>query len=78
MPDRESSGAPLVGFVLGVAMLALGAIPIGLVILGGERLSNLIYPPFWMYYGLVAAGLVFIWLYFHWRAEVTGGGAETR
>ncbi len=78
MRDRESTAVPFVGFFAGVTMLVLGAGSVGPLVLGGERPSNLIHPPFWICRGLVAAGVVFIWLYFGWRAEATGGGANPK
>jgi hypothetical protein len=52
----------LAGFLVGVAMLLLGVVPISFVILGGERLANLIYPPFWLYYAGAAFGATLMWL----------------
>lgn len=56
MTGPESAAAHVAGFIAGVAMLAFGAI--GVVIIGGERLVNLISPPTWLYYAFVAGGVI--------------------
>ncbi len=78
MADPDSIAGPLIGVLAGMAMLAMGAFLIGIVILGGEPLTNLILPPFWILYGITAAGLILMWNYFRWRAEIMGGGARAR
>lgn len=45
------------GFLIGVAMLLVNVIPIALVILGSERVGDLVYPPFLPYFIGVAMGL---------------------
>ncbi len=68
MPGGEPSTSRIAGFFVGVAMLAFGTVALTFVILGGERLANLIFPPFWPYYAIAAAGLVLLWSCFPSRA----------
>ena len=80
MGIKWASPMHIVGFLVGAGVLVFCFVALWDIIAGGRRLDNLIYPPTWLYYGVVAIGVMFLWLSFPRRSTRTAvtSDAKTR
>lgn len=53
-------------------------VAIGVVIIGGERLVNLISPPTWFYYAFAAGGVILLWNCLPKQQSIAGSGTRAR